>query len=352
MSLLNRYVFRQLVLATVSSLGGLSLALFPPLVLSAVSRLGGVEMRVVLGYLPFLALELFPYLLPLSFLLGVVSTFSRLGANGEWTAILMAGVHPARAALPALLLAGLCTGGMVVALHELLPPQRYAQKIYMRTAAIDVLRGLLPGRTTIQAGEFSLVGKRRVGNRLEDVAIRQPPQEEGQPTSRVLADAVEMRTDDAGLHLELQGLRVFQDSLSIWSEGNHVYVPFDDLVDVGHTDPNVAKFLPSRTLRNRIGEDPLYDPGYRYEIHKRNALAACYVVFFLLGVPIGLRLRTNSMLGPVSVAAMTSCLYYVVSLRFGKEVALSGSVPAWIGAWSANAVSLVVAGFLILRWRR
>ena len=351
---LGLYLLRRLCFAFLIALGCLGLALFPPSVLSALSRLGGVGIVVVLKYLPFLASELLPYLVPMAFLLAVVGTFSRMAANGEWVAIQMGRIHPVKAAIPGLLVAIVLSSATFVATNEFLPHLRLMQQDYKRSAALHVVRELLPGRTTIQIGEFSIVGERPSDSRFENVVVRLPSLDD-RPSSRIVAKAADLSVVDDILRLAFTDAQITTSDGRLRSEHPVSSIPLDEIVTVKRTDPTRPKYMTSSTIRAGIesGEVPADTARlFQFEVERRNALSACYLVFLVLGIPTGLRLKTESMLGAVGVTAFYACAYYVISLRVGDLAAETDFVPVWIAAWSGNLLGLGLALVLVTRWWR
>ncbi len=352
---LQLYLLRRLLFAFAVALGCLGLALFPPSVLSALSRLGGVGIEVVLRYLPFLATELVPYLVPMAFLLAVIGTFSRMAANGEWVAIQMGRIHPVRAALPGFFLALVLSSATLFTTHALLPPLRLEQEDYKRSAALHVVRDLLPGRTTIQIGEFSIVGLQRpTDQRFEDVVVRVPPSA-GEPARRIVAKSADLSLAGDSFQIVFSDAQVTTNPWRNRVERLVVRLPLDEIVTVNRTDPRRPKYMRSSAILSGLERGTLPEENarnFQFEVERRNALSACYLVFLILGIPTGLRLRSESMLGALAVTALYACAYYVISLRIGNLAVEAEKIPVWLGAWSGNALGLFFSLGLISRWWR
>jgi lipopolysaccharide export LptBFGC system permease protein LptF len=70
-------------------------------------------------------------------------------------------------------------------------------------------------------------------------------------------------------------------------------------------------------------------------------------------MPTGIFLRSGTQLSAFGVAVGYAFLYYLLTLRLGKELALAGVVPPGPAAWSTTAIFLVL-GLVLLRravWR-
>lgn len=93
------------------------------------------------------------------------------------------------------------------------------------------------------------------------------------------------------------------------------------------------------------------------EIHKKFSIAVACLVFALIGVPLGLRVRRGG-LGIVSALSIGIFMFYWITLVWGEKLADRGFLEPWVGMWAANilvgaaAVVLVVAVSMDLRNRR
>ena len=104
------YLLRQIVTSLLFGVGAVLVLAVPGIAVSTVHKIPNPDIGLLAGYLPVVFQTLAPYLLPLCFLLAVVATYGRLASDREWTAIQMAGFHPARILMPGLLVAVGLTG--------------------------------------------------------------------------------------------------------------------------------------------------------------------------------------------------------------------------------------------------
>ncbi|MFT5475042.1 MAG: lipopolysaccharide export LptBFGC system permease protein LptF, partial [Planctomycetota bacterium] len=86
---------------------------------------------------------------------------------------------------------------------------------------------------------------------------------------------------------------------------------------------------------------------YKYELHRRYATASTLLLFLLLGAPTGIMLRRGTQLGALAVAVVYALVYYVLSLRVGKELARDGTIPPEIGAWATIGMGTVLSIVLV-----
>ncbi len=366
---LQLYVLRQLVLSFAFALTGIAFMVMPAITIQAVHRLQGVGLDKVFDYIPMVVTELVPYLAPIAFLLGVVSTFGRLAAENEWTAIRMAGIHPLKVLLPGLVVAVVCAIGTHWLLSTVSPEQKYNQRVFLREAEESEFRSLGQGRTEFEIGDFYLSSSRRDAETgiFHEVIISYPLEDEetGETENVVLvADAISIDFPEGSGAMEVRFLnaRTLREDDEFKIESPSLRIPLADLGQQPQKDRNVPKYLTTSEMLARLdgsglgsGEEPLdveNREAYRYEIQKRIALSVTYLVFLILGAPTGLWLRSGTQLGALTGATAYAFLYYLLSMRLGKELAGVGLIGPGLAAWTTNGIYLAIGLFLLRRMVR
>jgi lipopolysaccharide export LptBFGC system permease protein LptF len=118
-------------------------------------------------------------------------------------------------------------------------------------------------------------------------------------------------------------------------------------------DTSRAKYRTSGTLLEDLaaGELPVdKERRYRFELHRRLALGATFLMFLLVGVPTGLWLRSGGQLSGLGAASLYAFGYYVLSLQLGKGLAYSGQLSAELAAWLAVGLGTLLGAVLTWRW--
>jgi len=351
---LQAYIFRQLLTGFVISAAVMIFIAMPGLAVGAVHRLGSVGMIAVLKFLPLATAAFVPYVLPVSLLLALVSTYGRLAALNEWTAIRMAGVNPYRMLLPAFALAALSAGGVYAMNAELLPRISVLQK----TLRIDLIRGafknLAPGKTDLPLGPFYLSSTFRDPDdpsTFYDCFIEVPSEKTG-GVRGFYADAVRIEFDDRDMRVFLYGPRGAGRNVEAYAEELVVKVGQDSLVEdkrdkVFHS----PSYKTSEELLAAIASATVEPPrrrAYVYEFHERIANALSCLMFVLVGCSTGVLMRKGTQLGALAAAIGYALVYWIFSLRLGKEIVAVGSVDPWVGAWGPLAVFCLL-GVLLTR---
>lgn len=347
---LELYLLRQLLVATLFASGALAFVVFPAIAVTAVHKLGGVGLGAVATYIPMVAIGLLPYLLSLGFLLAVVSTYGRLAADNEWIALTMAGVHPLRTLVPGALLALVLGAGTYFLLAEVSPRWKLEQNNFRQTAVMQAFRSLAPGRTEIDLPGFYIGAVSRDGAAFVDAQVRVPSDD-----MVIVAERVELSFDDDAIELQLHHPRTVAGDGMFNVEGMRIVRELDDLLRPKSRDPNKPSHRSSASMRRALqdGTAPAKWAGlYVFEIHQRYALSVIFGLFLLIGVPTGLWLRSGTQLVGLGVAAIYAFVYYIVSMRLGRELADSGAMSPALAAWTTNIAGLVVGAVAMVRMVR
>lgn len=353
---LHRYILRLVLISVLFSVGGMAFMAVPGLAISAIHKLGGAGIGTLLYYLPLVGAELVPYLVPMGFLLAVVSTYGRLAADREWTAICMAGIHPFQMLLGPFAIALVLSGGTYWLLSNVTPHLLYKQRAVVKNRLVEQFKNLNPGRPELSLGDFRLMAQYRDEDVWRDAVIQIPETRSMGPIA-LRADVVRIQMADQNtLSVELtraravlRGATTFEGQ---WDGTQTIKIPLDQLFEIEPDGQKRARYLDSGALIDELRSGELSDyraHGHRYELHRRGATATSYLLLLLLGAPTGLLLRRGTQLSALTVAVLFGLCYYLFSLRLGKELAGVPEVPAWVSAWAVNVVGGLVGLFLM--WR-
>jgi len=355
---LTLYVLRLLCAAVVVSAGGLFFIAIPGVVVGAVHKLGVVNMAALLGFLPLVLVDLVPYLLPIGFLLALVSTYGRLAADNEWTAISMAGIHPVRMMLPALVIA-LVLGGMSHWLTtEISPSLSFLKREYAARHVVESFRNMNAGRTEVPLNDFYLSAKSRdfKSNTFRDVTIHIPSKARAageaasasEAGSTVLADVAEFSFHGDSMRIDLTRARSANAINAVQIKHIAVEVDIDDLLKIKSKNRLEWRYQTSNELGRMLDAGEVAPEDVRkaiFELHSRRTRTATFFMFLLLGVPTGLLLRRGTQLGALAAAVGYALVYYLLSVRLGKTLASWGTIPPAVSAWA-----ITVAGCLAGLW--
>ncbi len=346
---LHLYILRELLLSFAFTLGGILVLTLPAITAVAVHKLAGVEIKLVLLYIPLIEAGLFPYILPLGFLLAVVTTYGRLAADNEWTAIRMSGRNPRDCLLPGLFMAvglGLLTLWL---LSDKLPEIRARESMYMASALSDTVRQNNPGRTELNLGDFYISSASRDGNDFIDAYVFLGGKA-GKSSQTILADRVRFTSDADSIYAEFTNARTFEDGRFAKAGSIHVRMDLDAFKKPQDRNTSI-RYLKSSQMQAMLERGELADKAdiFRYEIQTRAAMASTCVMFLLLGASTALLLRRGTQLMALAVAVGYVLLYYLLSMRVGMLLAHAHVVSPGVAAWTVAVAGTI--GGVLLTWK-
>lgn len=343
-------ILRELLVSFLFAVGGMFVLALPAVAVAAVSKLQGVPTSDVLQFMPIIMAGLAPYVLPLGFLLAVVVTYGRLAADNEWTAIRMAGWNPARMFLPGIVLAvglGLFNHWLAA---EFLPQVRRIQTQHIKDSLRHALTQIAPGTTELSFGKFFLSAERREGDDFLDAFIYIPGRK-GKEPQRLLAERVHFQFQDSLMFVQLKRARIVVGNADFQNENPVFRIDLDDLVQEKNENYDRLRYRSSQDILTELAggvKDSKRRAELRYEVQARWAIASTYLMFLFLGGATGLLLRKGTQLGALGISVGYALVYYILSMRLGKELTFSSVIPPEIGAWTVVGGGLIV-GLLLLR---
>lgn len=355
---LQSYIFKQLVVALAMAVAGILFVALPGIAVSTVHRMPNADAGILLRYLPLVLKTLAPHALPICFMLAVVATYGRLAADREWTAILMAGVHPWRMLLPGVVVAGMLGGFTYWMVSVDMPSSKMEQRQLLRDAANSSIRNLQPGRTTLNFNGFFLKARDRDENDpniLYDVLIRRSDPKRDGHSFNVYADRVHIRTEGDWLLVDLYGTQTSTEN-GLLEKMAHAYFKYriSSLLGQNEKVGSKIKYLKSGEIRAQLSagiDDPVRKDSLLFELHYRMSMAVIFLVFLGIGAPTGLLMRRGTQLGALAISIGFGLIYYLLAVRLGRELGRSGVVAPWVGAWSVPLLGSLVATYLLRKIR-
>jgi len=315
------------------------------------------------GFVYGLALSLLPavlvFTIPMAVLCGTIIGLGRMSSDSELVAMRAAGVSTWRTLWPALAIGLVATAATCyLNLREAPRAQRQLRSVVLRSALYKLDSPVEP-RTFASDFPGYLIYVRdgdKEHGQWGRVFIR--TQEADHSTNLITARAG--RIDSSGDKSEL----VLQDAMKTRvpapdaRDQSYVVERLDQLRIVFNTGRGslLAKMqkpegnpdeMGFRELRQRVsGTTGAEQKDARIILHKRLALSMTPFVFAFFGSALALRMRRGSRGFGVLVSLVILLVHYLATLA-GDQAARAGTVPPFVGAWFATALSLVV-GFLIL----
>ena len=121
-----------------------------------------------------------------------------------------------------------------------------------------------------------------------------------------------------------------------------ISVPLTDGTARHPSDPSNGE----RSLRSLFSERGENARAAKVELHRRLAFPVACLAFALIAVPLGSRPRRGGRSAGFLTAVGLVSAYYLI-FTVGAGFARQGSIPAWLGIWGANLIT-VIAGLALI----
>jgi lipopolysaccharide export system permease protein len=362
MSLLDRYLLREILLPLAAGLLFLTQLLLATQILAQANILFGAGVSLAdVGQVIFYLLPYFVgFVLPVAFLLGVVLGVARLAADREVVAMSAAGLSPLRLLRVPLALSLLAAAvGVWLALFVEPAAIRAVRSLMIDIVKKNVASEVRPGTFYEQIPGYTLYAERVDERGWGNVLI----QDRSNPDAPVLSLSRRGRLEPVGQWQEMRlGLEDGELHREDAQSDGYAVVEFDraDVVlGLGRGFASRAEGLGRNAREATLSETEeqiaaAYASGKPEQawyiegnLHRKIAAALVVISFALLGVPLGASSRAGRAFG--AGATLLIMVAHYILLRAGQIIAQKGAVPAWLGLELGNAVVAAVGLLLLLR---
>ena len=354
MRIIDRYIFREVLSHALLGLGVFTFVIFVPQlvqIMNVVARHSGDAHQIAL-----LFLSAFPRVLtfsvPIGVLVGVLIGLGRMSADSELIAMNAAGMGLKRILIPVGVLAALATAITL------------CMTVWLGPISIRTLRAL---EERLRSTQVSFEVQPRIFNEqfphlvlyVQDISAAAMnwhrvflAESDGGDISRLTLaeDAIVVADRDQGkLQLYLHSGSVHESQTQGPEHyGLSVFGERDLALAVGGAGATQAPGLidAERPLRQLLAESGAKARESMVEFHRRFAFPGACLVFALVALPVGARPRRGGRAAGFILAVSLVCAYYIVFV-FCASLARDGSVPIWLGIWTAN-ILMAIAGIALL----
>ncbi|MFQ5840321.1 MAG: LPS export ABC transporter permease LptF [Candidatus Methylomirabilales bacterium] len=358
MRTIDRYIAGEILSSLCVGLGIFTVVLMMEKILKVVDLVIGRGVpTAVVGRL---LLYSFPLLLmvtiPMAVLLATITTYSRLAADNEILALKTAGWSLYRMTVPALIIAVLGTIATFYITTFAVPwgTRSFRDLLFhlTRTRATigltpgvfnDDFRGLLLYVHTIEQGTDTLRGVFVTDTRNSEQP-RTMIAREGQILSDPAAAQVTLRLTEGTTHIiptedperyQLLHFGILDLPLSFGGPGSGA-LPREPI------EMDVAELRAAVAARRIQGLPP---GAYAVELMKKGSIPITCLVFMLLGVPLGIRVKRSGRSLSLAVSVGLALVYYILMVsteRLGDQGRLSPFLAAWIPNLTLGTIGLML----------
>jgi lipopolysaccharide export system permease protein len=293
------------------------------------------------------------YILPITFLLGVLLTVGRMAADSEITAMRACGIGVRSILLPIVGLGAL----MSVVSWMLVVDVEHRARRELR----EVVRSMAARGATLEPGRFRHVGPRVLyaedrlaDDTLEGVVISDRSNPERPLLIFARRGRIDLDEEGAKLRVTLEEGDILVDPIGEQAAlAQHIgFASFETVFDVSELfrvgldslRPYDMTLEELRSIAARADSgDPLDDlikkqgSSYEVEMHRRFAVPFAPLLFAPVGVVLGMRRRRGARATGVILCALVAFGYYAL-LIFGQRLGVEGRLPAFVALWIPNLI--------------
>jgi len=377
-SILQRYVYRQLLSVFGLTFGGFTLIML----------VGSLYKPLSLGlppsYLPRVVVLYLPYALawttPISLLAACTAAYGRMGNDNELTVIQTSGIHLFPIILPALLLgiifsaAGLYLNNVAAPISSL-ARRNLGREIIERAPLMAMFSQdpiiKIPGTNSrvfawdIANNRLDITVFQEIGEDVEvkeDYAIDKDQEEietkeirrKKWSIIRAKGSTIERSPDRNTIVMKLGNgtAHTFDpgDRRSVGIQFRDAAIEFDRCKE---QDKKMRpKYYTTRDLWNRL-KDPSNDTKSRtrglIEVHRRQSVALSCLAFAIIGIPLGMISRKGNRMIGFGVALGVMFFIFYPLLLAGEGLSKSGTLPPWLGMWMPDIAVGVIGIYLLVK---
>jgi len=318
----------------------------------------GISAIIIFQLLFYTLPYLLPYILPISIMAGLLLSLGRLSSDNEIMAIKTSGIQLKKIILNFFIL------GLIFSFFSLIINNRLIPYAHFKFREIMYKIGQENPTATLEAGTFNRFGKFIIfvysinGQEFRNIRIYEP-QEDGKPPRTIIAKRGEFISIPEENILKLKLIDGTFDEINPDSPNTYYKVNFQKNYKTIMLDENQnkgelnkkAKDMTFKELREeikqlrkqKINEEPLTT-----ELHSKIALSFSSLVFFILGMPLGIITRRREKSTNITMAILIVGVYFILSLAI-KGLCIEGKLAASSGVWIPNIIFTFLGLYLIFK---
>jgi len=368
MSILHRYLLLELARNAVTFLSVIVAIFF---VMSLALMLGrssteALPIEIVAGATAFQVVSNLGLIGPLTVLSAAIFTYGRAHAEGEFTAVRVAGIHPWQAIVPAAFVGSLVSFGLIWVQDEAVPDAHFQSRLELRQNVFQHLDSILAGQgREISQRRWNARWKEAVADTeghmtlLDLLIIRKDKQ--GRMKSRLLARRAWpiFNEQENRLRLVLESVRTYEtDGPAESASRLRIDLDLDELSSGAlaarrQSEQSYEQLLTKAAWYRHLAA--LADGDQERcrllskacssltRFHGRVASAFSALFFALLGASLGLFRPVRNRALVFLVGFLLVVGFYYPLQQWGRHLALSGAVVPGLALWIGNAAVLILS---------
>lgn len=288
------------------------------------------------------------FILPIAIMAGLLLSLGRLSSDNEIISIRASGMSTFKLILPFLIL-GIIFSLFSVLLHDRIAPKAHFERrrIIYDIGSKSPAAALEPGIFINSFEKYIIFVYEIDGNRFRNIRIYEP-QGDDKPPRTIIAKRGEFISIPEKNILKLKLVDGTSDEINPNNPNNfykmnfHTYFMTLDFAK-GETRGPIRKKAKDMSLRELWGnmqdlrKKQIYDDPLAAEFHKKIAMSFSSLVFFLLGVPLGIITRRREKAANISLAFLIVGAYFILTLCV-ESLSKQGNLAPSSGMWIPNII--------------
>ena len=343
MLLIHRTIFKELLVSFLLSILFLNFTLMMEKLLRLSRILSGVgaSLADIARIVLYLQPQILILTLPMALLLSVLLVYGRMNTDNELVVLRGSGMSFRSISLPVLSLGLFCFVAGIAMSFSLSP----ASSTLLRKNLMEILTRRAP--MTIEEGIFNTAFKGII------ILVREKPSPDRLSGIFIVDDR--NKAEQKIITAREGKLVPGEDTLSFSLSSGHVYITKEDTfteIEFGRyhftlnpsiepADRKKSEMTPGELLK-AARESPDKRVSSLLELHRRLSMPALCLALVLLGPSLSLMAGKSGRLGGLTVGLSVFAAYYIL-LLYGENLARSGRLPHFLGAWMSFAVLAAVS---------
>lgn len=308
----------------------------------------GVAMLTILKLLFYTIPFSLQFVLPISIMAALLLSLGRLSSDNEIISIRASGMSTFKLILPFMVL-GLVFSLFSILLndHVIATSHLKRRKLMMEIGAKNPSVALEPGIFINDFEKYIIFVYEIDGNKFRHIRIYEP-QGDDKPPRTIIAKRGEFIAVPEKNMLKLKLIDGTSDEVnptdpdSIYKMNFHTYFMTLDFAK-GGSGQNIGKKPKDMTLKELWSEIKglrkmkIDDSPLATEFHKKIAMSFSSMVFFLLGVPLGIITRRREKAANIAMAVLVVGVYFILTLCV-EALCKEGNLAASSGMWIPNII--------------
>ncbi|MFC1709217.1 LPS export ABC transporter permease LptF [Candidatus Omnitrophota bacterium] len=308
----------------------------------------GIPLTMILNLFLCMMPYSLQFILPISIMAALLLSLGRLSSDNEIISIRASGMNTFKLITPFLVL-GIIFSLFSILLYDRITPKAHLQKrrLMEEMGAKNPTAALEPGIFIDSFDKYIIFVYEISGNRFRNIRIYEP-QGEDRPPRTIIAKRGEFITVPEKNILKLKLVDGTSDEINPNNPNNFYKMNFHTYFMTMHfakdeskkTINKKAKDMSLRELWTKIQKLrglSIDDDPIAAEFHKKIAMSFSSMVFFLLGVPMGIITRRREKAANIALAFLIVGAYFILTLCV-ESLSKHGTLAPSSGMWMPNII--------------